>query len=525
LPSHPPALLSSLGWETAAEALPSAAFLRLLLGEAKLAAASMAPVHVDPAAPGRASCPASPSVPPLPPPSSLSFRPPMLLLYARAIQASVVAGEIAEALLLYNEALALVEGGMEGGRKGTAVALRSSNSGSDGSSERLPLSIHEAALAAHAVRGDWQQALGILDRLRKEDGREGGREGGGEGGGPSLACFNSAIRACCVGDEWERGVGLLRRMERAGVRANEETYGVILQAFRRTGAWEGSLKLVEYLGKGGGEGVGAGQQPLTPALAQAAAEICLRAGRYAEARTVVDSVLKPGTGPLSSPPPTLTSEHLALGLWALAAMHPSTGGGRERQEEAHRLITASMASNVPIARATYEHACYMLSLHDATDGPAGTRGSSEPGPSSRGYKDTLRRIYGHGVAAGVLPSIGEASAPAVLELRGLGPTLARLALVMFLETWGQIAFTKDAEASPGLSASQPASIVIITGPGRLKATVQQFLRRACLPSLRAQPLPYNPGRLILPLTEVQHWHERAGIARLSWEESREDCVG
>ena len=120
-------------------------------------------------------------------------------------------------------------------------------------------------------------------------------------------CFNAAIRACCLGNEWERGVGLLRRMEAAGEGADEKTYEVILQAFARTGEWRGSLKLLEYIEKKreGGREVG-----VTPALARAAAEICVRAHRYEEARASVASVMHRGGQETSSsfpppPPPSL----------------------------------------------------------------------------------------------------------------------------------------------------------------------------------------------------------------------------
>ena len=44
---------------------------------------------------------------------------------------------------------------------------------------------------------------------------------------------NRKQTACCAGNEWPRGVGLLRRMENFGHSPNEETYAIILQAFAK----------------------------------------------------------------------------------------------------------------------------------------------------------------------------------------------------------------------------------------------------------------------------------------------------
>ena len=94
---------------------------------------------------------------------------------------------------------------------------------------------------------------------------------------PSLSCFNRAIRACCEGDAWPRGVGLLRRMEAFGHSPDEGTYTTILRAFEKAGEWQGSMKLLEYIGEKADEGKGAPR--VTQNLAKAAADICHRAHR------------------------------------------------------------------------------------------------------------------------------------------------------------------------------------------------------------------------------------------------------
>jgi pentatricopeptide repeat protein len=41
------------------------------------------------------------------------------------------------------------------------------------------------------------------------------------------------VSACCLAGEWERGAGLLQRMEAAGHTAGEETYLGVLQALEK----------------------------------------------------------------------------------------------------------------------------------------------------------------------------------------------------------------------------------------------------------------------------------------------------
>jgi len=563
---------SPAGWEAAASALTAAGPLRLLLSEAKRAATAAA------AAAAAAAVDNSPSSLPSSSSSSASL-PPMwlLMLYGKAIKASVDERQNAEALLLYREvvdwAAAEGEGGREGGKEGKVTTIvssvvttttpistsskssssskstsgksssssssksgSSSSSSSSGSSSScvIPLAIHEAAIGAYAAQGQWRPALEVLDRLRK-----GGREGGG-GGGPSLVCFNAAIRACCLGNEWERGVGLLRRMEAAGQRADEKTYQVILQAFARTGEWKGSLKLLEYIDKkreGGREG------GVTPALARAAAEICVRAHRYEEARALVASVMHRGGQETSSSSPSSSSSSsssspsssfsavpaaepafLALGLWSLASATPSSWAGPFRQEEALQLITSLMESNAPIALETYEHACQaLLSL-----GGSSTTTTTTTSSNSQKYEAALRDVYRHGVAAGVLPSSppslpsspstpssSSSSSPSV-ELRGLRPTLAKVAMVTALESLLHLHHLESEEEGgrERRSASQ-APLIIITGTGRVKGAVQHFLRTACFPPLLPQPMPYNAGRLLLPWSQIQRWQEEGGVVTLT----------
>ncbi|GAB5035999.1 pentatricopeptide repeat containing protein [Nannochloropsis oceanica] len=545
---------SQRGWEAASSALTAAGPLRLLLSEAKRVAAVAAAVGSSP----------SSSLP------SSSSSPPMWLLYEKAIRASVDEGQEAEALLLYREGVrwATVEG--EGGKERTVSSTTSPTTSSSSSSSygAIPVAIHEAALEAYARRGLWRPALEVLDGLRKEE-MDGRREGG-----PSVACFNAAIRACCVGNEWERGVGLLRRMEAAGQEADEETYGVILQAFARAGEWKGSLKLLEYIEKkteGGREGGREGG--VTPALARAAANICVRAQRYEEARALVASVLHRGketsssftsssssssssSSPSSVALPAIQPAFLALGLWSLACATPSSWAGPSRQEEAFQLVTALMDSQTPIALETYEHACQaLLSLG------GGSSTSTSTSTSSQKYETALRDVYRHGVAAGVLPSsppslTSSSSSPPSVDLRGLRPTLAKVAMVSALEsllhlhplqnkkeegreercvmTASSSSFSSSSSSSFSSSSSSssssfssfffpyssssshaPSPLIIITGTGRVKGAVQRFLRTACFPPLLPQPVPYNAGRLLLPWSQIQCWKEGGGMVALS----------
>ncbi len=461
---------SATGWEAAAAALTTAGPLRLLLAEAKKT--------------GGGGGGGGGGVGVLPAP---------MWLYGKAIAASVAEGQAAEALLLYQEVLEQSLGKEE----------EEEEEGSSSSS--IPLSVHEHALGAYASQGQWRPALAVLDRLK-------GQKETGEGVGPSLVCFNEAIRACCLGNEWERGVGLLRRMEAAGHRPNEGTYRIILQAFAKTGEWQGSLKLLEYIAKKAEEGGRGGG--VTPALARAAAENCVRASRFEEARTLVGSVVQREEEEKGKASPAV----LALGLWALAAATPTAWRGPARQEEALLLITQLMASGAGIALETYEHACQALLL---TQGGGVGEGSV--------HDAALREVYRHGVEKGVLPSSSSPSSSSAaagrgeetptVELRGLRPTLAKVAMVTALEELCLLPPEKEGRGGGirggGGGGQSPPPLIIITGTGRVKTALQHFLRTSCVPPLLPQPMPYNAGRLLLPWAQIRRWKEAGGVGFLS----------
>ncbi|CAB1098432.1 unnamed protein product [Ectocarpus sp. CCAP 1310/34] len=77
-----------------------------------------------------------------------------------------------------------------------------------------------AAISACGEAGQWERALGLLRDMEAEAGERGREPGsGGSGGGfagPNRVSFNAAINACSNAGEWQQAVSLLEEMRRNG---------------------------------------------------------------------------------------------------------------------------------------------------------------------------------------------------------------------------------------------------------------------------------------------------------------------
>ena len=106
-----------------------------------------------------------------------------------------------------------------------------------------------------------------------------------------------------------------------------------------------------------------------------------------------------------------------------------------------------------------------------------------------------------------------------MDLRGLRPTLARVALAEALQRIGEAAVGEDGEERPPL--------VLITGTGPGKAHVRRFLRsKGCFdPPFSPLPMPYNHGRLLLPWGQIRRWQAAGGRVRLSSQAMEEEHEG